>query len=571
MVRIDRQSLSTIVVHAICMNPILFMMISSNTGGVGAKAGFLFQDYAAALYVIQMLTDKTLLAVRCEVTDDIDLIFDDREEFVQVKTTDGESKWTLTEVCAVTKRKKERGKPKPLPSDDSIIHKSMQCKGIGGVAKFRILSMRDVRKELLYLRKAHSKRIDSNERTDFISSLEGKLNSYVTPSGLGVEEWVDNAFWEVASSLEILELRARNSILKAAILQSIVLEPGVGDQAILNSILTIITKKSALSRTIYTADDKTYKRHDFVEWFSNEIILVGEDTAIYKKVYFNGIVSKSPILVKFIDLGVPEKMEGMALGQGYERGIYRYQYIAESIVEWLPEVLLRPSELADNTGKSVLGKLNLIAERLNKEKKELVSLIGRVLMHSALRFFSDSQPVPATLYVDAGINFDEFENIHIVKRSAGDELWLGISEFSEIVDLPDVMESLAEKINLLISNDFGKQRRRILDVKEDSYFIHHDIADLLNESIPIDENIDRFCFVIFLAYKSSHFDLRGQLSSSDAHHLEAQSLFQNMISILLAKDPFFHKMRFFVYLFPNPCLTTLQQAVSDKLQSTKYV
>jgi hypothetical protein len=547
-------------------------MTSSNAGGVGAKAGFLFQDYAAALYVTQMLSDTSLLAVRCEVTDDIDLIFNDHEEFVQVKTTDGESKWTFTEVCAVTKVKKVKGKPKPPPSNDSIIHKSMLCKGAGsGNAKFRLLSLRDVRKELLFLRTTADKRTDPAERKDFISSLESRMGAYVTPNGLGVEEWVDNAYWEVVPSLEVLELRARNAILKAAFSKNVVLESEVGDQIILNAILAIITKKSALSRTIHTADQKTYGRKEFLEWFNKEILLIGEQAAIYQKVYFNATQAKSQILIKFIDLGTPKKQSGMALGQGYERGKYRYRYIAESIIEWLPEILLRPSELADNTGKSVLGKVDLISGRLKKETPQLIALIGRVLMHSALRTFSNSQPIPATLYIDGGCTFNEFENIHIVNGENGDELWLGLSEFSESEDLPTTIKTIAEKLHLLISNDFGKQRRRILDIKEDTYLLHHDIDALLNESTPIDNNIDRFRFVIFLGYKSPHFSVDDDLKRSNDHHAEAQSYFQEIISAIIAKDPFFDQMSFFIYLFPNPCINTLQQSVADKLQETKYV
>jgi len=47
---------------------------NSDSGGVGAKKGFLYQDYAAALYVISMLRDKNIKAVRFEVTDDIDIV-----------------------------------------------------------------------------------------------------------------------------------------------------------------------------------------------------------------------------------------------------------------------------------------------------------------------------------------------------------------------------------------------------------------------------------------------------------------------------------------------------------------
>ncbi len=52
-------------------------MSDSDSGGIGAKKGFLYQDYVAALFTLNMLVDKKLHSIRCEVKDDIDLIYDD--------------------------------------------------------------------------------------------------------------------------------------------------------------------------------------------------------------------------------------------------------------------------------------------------------------------------------------------------------------------------------------------------------------------------------------------------------------------------------------------------------------
>lgn len=60
-------------------------MESNDSGGVAAKHGFLFQDCVAAYHVTRMLRDKTIRSVRCEVTDDIDIVSDGYIDFVQVK------------------------------------------------------------------------------------------------------------------------------------------------------------------------------------------------------------------------------------------------------------------------------------------------------------------------------------------------------------------------------------------------------------------------------------------------------------------------------------------------------
>ncbi len=59
-------------------------MDSNDSCGVAAKHGFLFQDCVAAFYVTRMLRDKTIRSVRCEVTDDIDIVSDGYVDFFQV-------------------------------------------------------------------------------------------------------------------------------------------------------------------------------------------------------------------------------------------------------------------------------------------------------------------------------------------------------------------------------------------------------------------------------------------------------------------------------------------------------
>jgi len=118
-------------------------MNQSDSGGLGAKKGFFYQDLAAAFYLTQMLIDKTLKYVRCEVVDDIDLVYENHIEYIQVKTNDNDSKWTVTELC----------KTKKATKNDSIIHKSLSCDNNSAyVAKFKILSPREVNSYLQCLR-----------------------------------------------------------------------------------------------------------------------------------------------------------------------------------------------------------------------------------------------------------------------------------------------------------------------------------------------------------------------------------------------------------------------------------
>jgi hypothetical protein len=74
----------------------------SDAGGVAARQGFKYQDHVAAFFVLTMIEDSRLTAVECETADDITLRWSDgkakHSEFVQVKTTDSDRKWTQAEI-----------------------------------------------------------------------------------------------------------------------------------------------------------------------------------------------------------------------------------------------------------------------------------------------------------------------------------------------------------------------------------------------------------------------------------------------------------------------------------------
>src|SRR4051794_11745296 len=101
----------------------------SDAGGVAGRRGFRYQDHVAAGFVIDMLWDAELLQVECETGDDIALRWE-RDgkatiEFVQVKTTEDDTKWSIKELV-------EREPPSRVGS--SLAEKSLACDVHGGDA-----------------------------------------------------------------------------------------------------------------------------------------------------------------------------------------------------------------------------------------------------------------------------------------------------------------------------------------------------------------------------------------------------------------------------------------------------
>lgn len=549
-------------------------MSRNDSGGVGAKSGFLFQDYVAAYYVLQMLQNKRIDAVRFEVTDDIDVIYTQGEiEFIQVKTTEAERRWSIGELCEVSKVKKERGKPKPPPATDSILHKSLSCdSNISIKARFKIVSKRDVQNSLNYLRTPFADRIDKSPKDELLKVLTPKIGAFVSPAGRGLDYWVENVSWEVFSSIEELELRIYKEIMVSAHGFGILLNPSRDAKIILNDVLTTVTRKSTLSRKITCADSKTYFRNDLINWFLEEIKILGAtSTRLNAKVYveFN---KSDPVLLKFADYGAAQRI-GMGLGQGYELGKYRFEYIAESVINWMPEVLLRPSELADTTREQFFSKSANVTKRFLEQGSNFSEFLGRVLMHSSVRYYSKSEPIPVALYIDKdGKSFKEFENVHIVRADKGDELWMGFSSLSETLTLTESMERICNQLHTLITVDFKLQRKKILEVKESSYMLQHDVDEILQASSSLDDHFDRFKFVVFIGYKSMHLSIESQDDDYKIQQIaEADAIFTKIVSEILQKNSYFSRINLFIYLYPNPCINTLTNTVRKKIGEVLHV
>lgn len=555
-------------------------MENSDLGGVGAKKGFLYQDYAAALYVVSMIRDKKIKAVRFEVTDDIDIIYDSYIEYVQVKTTDADKKWSVVEFCKTTPAKKVKGQG-TVKFTDSILHKSLSCdKNKGIKAKFRILSPRDVNSSLTYLKIGLDSRTDKEGRDKLLASLTTKIKDYKSDNGNDVSYWIDNTVWEVKSSIEELRLKALAEIMSAANDSSIYLDSNRDPQIILNDILATVTNKSAISRKIHVAADKSYTREDFISWFDEEINIMASKSKSHTKVYTKKTDELKQLFLELVSVVKPEcdKKNGIGLKQNYFQNKYRFNYIAETLVDWLPELLLRPSELADTHSINFIDRWKSLVSRLKKDSVEFETFIGKLLLHSTIRYYSKSQPISASLYIDNGLDsFHEFENIHIVNNlHEPDELWMGFSKLSNSADIKEPINDICKQLDFLITNCFDKQREKILNVKEDNYLFKHDINEMLSPANSLDDYVDRFKFVIFLGYNSEHLKIDKTKDNMEDNYedilkQEVEEYFNIQINQLSKANNYFEELNIIVYLYPSPCIDTMLNVIKDALEGIPNV
>lgn len=539
-------------------------MDSSNAGGVAAKLGFFYQDCAAALFVTQMLLDKTILAVRCEVTDDIDILYGTHTEFVQVKTSD-KPRWSISTVT-----ERARGAGRKLIPDSSIIHKSMQCASTPiDACKFRILSPRDTKAPLDYLEIELSKRNGKPGRQDLIDELEKKMSCYVAPAGNSISHWVDSCWWHVIPSMREMELTGLNNIRNAAYsFYGVILSTDSVVETIWINILITMTKKSALDRRVYVEDDKTYHRENFIAWFETEVLCLDRKNS-YQKVYVHRRLPDILVQLQAPFASPIATRQGLALHQRYQLGQYRYEHIAKSICQWFDEILLRPSEIADIINSTATEKYKLLRSRLASNINDLEQFLGDALLHSVMRLRHNSQPIPATLYLDVDDEVKIYANVHVVRREqGGDELWLGVSKITKASTISQVLIDLRDALYDEIVSGLDGVREKILDVKEDSYLLRHDIDEILDSSNSFEDHLERFRFVIFFGYESGLLTIPETKGHEPSLYKEAHGLFVDFISDI-ASNPHFSQLNIDLYIYPAPSFADLCALLEEKMRDDK--
>lgn len=562
----------------------------SDSGGPAALKGFEYQNFVAAYYVLNMLEDKNLITVRCEAVDDVDVVYANKIEYIQVKTTDKDSKWNASEFAdadtdIVPPQGRQR-KDQTVSKEDSILHKSILCDKGSLPGYFRIITPRDVTDALKYLKISLNTR---REKTELRQPLLRKLNTCVernrpkkltafkSPNKNGVEYWLDHAVWEVIPNKELLEMRCTKLIRQSAHRKGIYLSENGDAERILCSLLVNLFDKGSASRVLKSINDKSYHRKDFIPWFEAEIEHYANLSHEHVKIYSTDRIELQAVLSSFFKennlyeaANFEGKKECTGLKGEYHRRKYGYDLIARNLYKWFHEVLLLPNEIADVSANKITDKFKTLTQRYQHEANFINQLIAKALLHSTVRTTYKAQPIAAHLHIDDD-NDTCFDNIHIVLNThEPDNLLMGFSRLLTIVNTLSLEEIVGEFHELLESEAFSTQKEKVLIAKKDNYLLEHDINDILEPNSSLDNNLDRFKFVFFIGYESDHLKCSSKDMAQDFEEKlvsEATNKFRALVDHLVSVDDFYEDLHIEVYLYPIPSLASLINEVQNQVAS----
>ncbi|KAB0483814.1 protein of unknown function [Pseudomonas reinekei] len=522
----------------------------SNKGGPAARQGFKYQDHVAVTFILKMLRDSTYLQVECETADDIVAISQQAgetvNEYIQVKTTENDKKWNLTESIALEKQK----------ADSSLFQKSLKCDVRPGLACFRIVSKRDIAKALEYFTKALDKRVKPDAATDRGQKLAKKFPKSVSARGRDFTYWADHFVWQVCG--DVASLEATNLRMLAEVIDLYGESPSHRQQKDIYEAFLSWADDAATADVKTAPEQKIITRIAAFARLKALLDVAAKHSASFAKPYKS---KPDPFLVEFhttTEDGLLRSLSGFDVEYDFEE--WRGHQLAEHLMQWLPEFCLRASEIANFQVHHTPMVLAKSINTLNNAAIPRDRLIAELILHTILRSRENSEPIACKVFYAVNGKLSEFGNAHIVQQTGqADQLWLGLSRMISTGTMDQTLKEICDVLDATISRAALTEEREVIIALREPHH-HLPTAEAFNKALhrnaPAQDMLNVMCFPILLAYDSEA--LSGGYLSDYLTNLKAEvTLHYNALASTL--PPKIKQVRVVVFLVPIESIHQLVQ------------
>lgn len=189
---------------------------------------------------------------------------------------------------------------------------------------------------------------------------------------------------------------------------------------------------------------------------------------------------------------------------GFESGEWRYDQLAEHIVEWIPEFALNDREFAALNGVNARRALRTAAETVYRSSKYATrGEVGEILLHAIIRQEFGSVPAISKVFFKDAPNdtVKGFDAVHVVEAIDGLELWLGeVKLYQDVASaVRDVVTEIRQHTAIpYLRSEFAAIWRKI----DPSHPHHKALQPLLAGNASMDEVFKRLCLPVLLTYDS---------------------------------------------------------------------
>ncbi len=533
--------------------------LASNAGGVAARQGFKYQDHVAAQFVLKMIADERLKQVECETADDIKLIWREHgpsyPEYVQVKTTDDDSKWSQGEI---TKRAPKSKAP------TSLIEKSLLCDAGAPNPLFRMVSRRAVNRTLTCL----TLELDNRQRTEPVAVLAKKLaKRYATISanGNGLAYWTTRTVWQVAGEVE--HLTAVNQQLLANLADEHGANPtSAHAKAIYIDLLQKVSDAAEASKITHSTD-KVITRENALAWWNKHLHETEAARQRTAKPYLAKGDAFFADLHKFTEDDIRRALS--SYDARYEREKWRSLALADHLVDWLPEIALRPNDLVSLNHLHMRQKTRAAVRAIKQTSAVTIEqILAETLLHAVVRQSLGSEPIACKIFYRSSTGLSSFGNAHIVHGKDKDELWLGRARVATADSLEAVIAAVLDELLHTLDVDFLKEEREtILTLRQPQHLLPTKLENALARNTPIDDFIDAICVPVMLAYDSPV--LRGGYDADYKPKL-IQEVIRTYEELKPRLPAALRPVKVHIFLIPIECVKTLTDQFEQMLQANAH-
>nr|MCI8063210.1 DUF4297 domain-containing protein [Klebsiella pneumoniae] len=529
----------------------------SDAGGPAARQGFKYQDHVAVSFIFKMLQDSNYSQVECETADDIVAVFQCSgqivNEYIQVKTTESDSKWNLNEITALDGTK----------ANSSLLHKSLKCDVRPGIARFRIVTKRDVAKILDGFKKEIDKRVLPDTTTARGVALCKKFKTFVSLQKRDFLYWAENFVWQVYGDVEALEAVNIKALSQLA--------EGLGNRPNFTQLKAIyeefleIADKAATSSVKTAAASKIILRAPTLDHLKKLLEEADDMSTATSKPYKK---HPDPFLVEFHTNAKESLLHSFSgFDVRYSLRKWRHENYAKHLVEWLPEFSLKASEIVNILAHNAETILARSISTFSDSELPRDRLIAELILHSILRSRQHSEPVACKVFYKSAGKLSEFGNAHIVQMpDQDDQLWLGLARMIKADDMDTTLEQIREILDETISETvLSAEREIIISLREPLH--HQPKADSFNQALhrnsPIDDMLNILCFPILLTYDSAALSSGWFVNYVDNLKKEIETHFSAFTSELSEN---IKQVKVLIFLVPMESIELLTKAFNARCE-----
>lgn len=529
--------------------------VASDAGGVAGRRGQKHQDHVAASLVIEMLDDPLMLQIECETADDVTIrwMIDGiaTNEYVQVKTTDGDTKWSLQEL---TSREGKR-------AGTSIAERSLACDAHNEAPLFRLVTVREPRGNLAHFKtKRHNRAVLAGLMALATGPFSNKFPGFKSKNQRTLADWAERLLWQVEHNVDKLADRNKLALLRLANRDGE--RPNFSQiEATYLALLNIVIDAGDASRVSAPAE-KCIARADAARWWKCQVDGFAAESRRILKVYriatnefFSSFHQKSEL---------PINRSLSAYDVEYDGREWRCNELAEYLIEWIPEVVLSPEILAtfDHlSAQTVLPRAIAACDAHGQLTTQ--TLLSELMLHAILRHHHKSEPIACKIFhMNAGTLV--FSSAHVILDDSGDQLWLGQTRMSAATDRDGIPSAIASALETAFERDVLKRERKmILQLRHPQHLIDHNLGRSMTANGKIDDLLSVLHVPILIAYDSEVLSVGFTDEYIDNLSNEADALYE---AIKAGVSSEFRDIKIHIFLVPVECADTLTRTFDTALR-----